>query len=134
MKNTGMADTGKVEKVLFIDANKSIIRTVKTLLEQSGCEFIGVSNAFDALGITVEMKPDVIFIDINSAQLNGFEFCILLKSRTEFQNIPVILVATSVDIFEQAQAEVVGAESILLKPFNKAELLSAITSKHADAA
>ncbi len=129
-----MEDKRMLKKVMFIDANKRILKTVKSLFEKSACDFIGLSNSFDGLCKTVEYKPDVIFIDINSPQLNGFEFCVLLKNKDEFTNIPIVLLATRFDIFEQVQAEIVGAEKILIKPFNKSELLAAAQLEQADAA
>lgn len=123
-----------MKKIIFIDDNKLILKTVKSLLESPTCEFYCAQNGFDGLCEMIENKPDIIFIEASAAKLDGFQFCALVKSKAEYSHIALIIILDKEDQFERSKAEAVGAEKVLSKPFSKAELLAVITGQESKAA
>ena len=72
-------------KVLVIDDSNTIRRTAETLLSKAGCNVATASDWFDSLAKIVDIKPDVIFIDIMMPRLDGYQTCALIKNNDDFK-------------------------------------------------
>ena len=77
------------------------------------------SNGFDAIKRINELKPDLIFLDIQMPKLNGFEMLELLEDP------PIIIFTTAYDHFAIKAFEV-SAVDYLLKPFSEERFTSAL--------
>ena len=113
-------------KVLVIDDSNTIRRTAETLLAKVGCDVSTSSDGFDSLAKIVEIKPDIIFVDIMMPRLDGYQTCALIKNNKAFQGTPVIMLSSKDGLFDRAKGRIVGSDQYLTKPFSKDELLSAI--------
>ena len=113
-------------KVLVIDDSNTIRRAAETLLAKAGCNVATASDGFDSLAKIVDIKPDVIFIDIMMPRLDGYQTCALIKNNDEFKSTPVIMLSSKDGLFDKAKGRIVGADDYLTKPFGRAELLDAL--------
>jgi twitching motility two-component system response regulator PilG len=113
-------------KVLVIDDSNTIRRTAETLLAKAGCNVATASDGFDSLAKIVDIKPDVIFIDIMMPRLDGYQTCALIKNNDEFKSTPGIMLSSKDGLFDKAKGRIVGADDYLTKPFGRAELLDAL--------
>ena len=113
-------------KVLVIDDSNTIRRTAETLLAKAGCDVATASDGFDSLAKIVDIRPDVIFIDIMMPRLDGYQTCALIKINDEFKSTPVIMLSSKDGLFDKAKGRIVGADDYLTKPFGRAELLDAL--------
>ena len=118
-------------KVMVIDDSNTIRRTAEALLMKTGCAVITAEDGFDALSKIVSTQPDIIFIDVMMPRLNGYETCSIIRSNSDFDSIPVILLSSKSSFCDKARGTVVGANNYLTKPFSRDDLLDAI-SKHTD--
>ena len=84
------------------------------------------SDGFDSLAKIVDLKPDVIFVDIMMPRLDGYQTCALIKNNDDFKAIPVIMLSSKDGLFDKAKGRIVGADDYLTKPFGRAELLNAL--------
>ena len=84
------------------------------------------SDWFDSLAKIVDIKPDVIFIDIMMPRLDGYQTCALIKNNDDFKATPVIMLSGKGGLFDKAKGRIVGADDYLTKPFGRAELLDAL--------
>ena len=113
-------------KVLVIDDSNTIRRTAETLLSKAGCDVSTASDGFDSLAKIVDLKPDVIFVDIMMPRLDGYQICALIKNNDDFKVTPVIMLSSKEGLFDKAKGRIVGADNYLTKPFGRAELLNAL--------
>ncbi len=99
-------------KVLIIDDEKLARDIVKKYLEENETiELIGeCSNGFEGIKCINDLKPDLIFLDIQMPKLNGFEMLELLEHQ------PEIIFTTAFDEYAIKAFEV-NATDYLLKPF-----------------
>ncbi|HPG34415.1 MAG: response regulator [Lentimicrobiaceae bacterium] len=108
-------------KILIIDDEppaRDIIRHY--LAEQTDIELAGeCENGFEALKMITEIKPDLIFLDVQMPKITGFELLELLPDP------PQIVFTTAYDEFAIKAFEM-NAVDYLLKPFAKARLSQAI--------
>jgi len=100
-------------KVLIIDDEKLAREIIKKYLAKSdNIEIIGeCQNGFEALKVVSELKPDLIFLDIQMPKINGFELLELLD------NPPAIIFSTAFDEYALKAFEV-NAIDYLLKPYS----------------
>lgn len=114
-------------KVMVIDDSKTIRRTAATLLEHTGCTVVTAEDGFDALARIVRERPDLIFIDVMMPKLDGYETCSIIRSNSEYAEIPIVMLSSKSSFCDRARGDVVGANAYLTKPFSKDELLDAIS-------
>jgi len=85
---------------------------------QSGKEGILIAN---------QVNPDVILLDINMPEMDGFEVCLALKNDPRFEDTPVMfLTAVKADKENRIRALEVGGEAFLSKPIDISELKAQI--------
>jgi len=108
--------------ILFIDDKQLVLQTVRHLFAQSGFDLITADNSFSGLCALLEHGPAKVFIDANTARLDGFQFCLLLKNHPTYRHVPVVIVLEDYSCVEEAKARAVGAEALLVKPFGRKEL------------
>lgn len=113
------------KSILFIDDNFLVLETIKRLLLKTACALVTTDDPFDGLGKIARHKPHTVFIDANMQCLSGLQFCALVKASAAYKHTPVILVFEQADKLLTAKAIATGADSVLVKPFGKNELLNA---------
>ena len=116
-------------KILVVDDSKTIRRTAETLLTKEGCQVFTAIDGFDALSKIADHQPDLIFVDIMMPRLDGYQTCSLIKHNKVFRETPVIMLSSKDGLFDRARGRIVGSEQYLTKPFNKDELLGAISKQ-----
>lgn len=120
--------------VMVVDDSNTIRRTAEALLKKTGCKVVTAEDGFEALAKIVSSRPDIIFIDVMMPRLNGYETCSIIRSNSEFEHIPVILLSSKSSFCDKARGTVAGADSYLTKPFSRDELLEAIARQREEAA
>jgi hypothetical protein len=65
----------------------------------------------------VEMEPDIVLLDVNMPDPTGYHICEMIKQDEATRHIPVLLLVGSFEPFDQDQAERVGADGFVVKPF-----------------
>lgn len=109
-------------KTLLIDDEAPARNLVKAYLQNhADIEIIGeATNGFEGLKMINELKPDLVFLDIQMPKLTGFEMLELLDGH-----IPQIIFCTAYDEYAIKAFEH-NAVDYLLKPFPKARLIEAV--------
>lgn len=109
-------------KVLIVDDEKLARDIIKKYLENnSDIELIGeCTNGFEGIKTINELKPDIIFLDIQMPKLTGFEMIELLDHQ------PEIIFSTAYDQYAIKAFEV-NATDYLLKPFSLDRFNEALT-------
>ncbi|MDG1311488.1 MAG: response regulator [Porticoccaceae bacterium] len=113
-------------KVIVIDDSSTIRRIAETLLAKAGCDVATASSGFDSLAKIVDIKSDVIFIDIMMPRLDGYQTCALIKNSTDYKTTPVIMLTSKDGLFDEAKGRIKGTDDYFTKPYGIAELLDAL--------
>jgi len=97
---------------------------MEALTEVSTSMYTGINDPVEAFQklLKQEIRPDVIFLDLNMPIMSGFELLTQLKKQDTLQQIPVIIFSTSQldDIITEAKQ--LGAHDYISKPNNYNEL------------
>src|ERR1700687_104134 len=106
-----------VAKILVADDNSNVQKTMALALADLGVEVISVNNGEAAVRKLAEVSPDLVLADIFMPVRNGYEVCEYVKKDSRFAHVPVILLVGAFDPLDEREAQRVGADGILKKPF-----------------
>src|SRR5262249_46492540 len=73
--------------------------------------------------------PDLILLDINMPEMNGYEVCRQLKADPDLQHIPVIFISALDEVFDKVKAFEAGGLDYITKPFHFEEVLVRIETQ-----
>lgn len=111
--------------VLIVDDEPANINLVAEILHNL-YEIRIATNGMTALSMIEKAKPDLILLDINMPQMNGYEVAAKLKSSEETTNIPFIFLTAKSDAQSIVEGFNHGAVDYISKPFSKEELLARV--------
>jgi CheY-like chemotaxis protein len=106
-----------VAKILVADDNSNVQKTVALALADLGVEVIAVNNGDAAVKKLADVMPDLVLADIFMPVRNGYEVCEYVKRDSRFSHMPVVLLVGAFDPLDEREAQRVGADGILKKPF-----------------
>lgn len=116
-----LIDDDKDDREFFLDALSCISNNVELIALENG---ISLTQDLSEGKIAI---PDLIFLDINIPEMNGWACLSLLKNNEQYRSIPIIMYSTSSHKEEAEKAKNAGALSFLSKPFEFKELKAALT-------
>jgi len=112
-------------KVLVIDDEKNLARSISFSLKPEGMEVIAAYTGNDGLDMTKKEQPDVILLDLKLPDQTGLD--VLQKLLEMKLDIPTIMISAHGDTRAAVQAIKLGAVDYLTKPFELDELILLIT-------
>ncbi|MFP4460250.1 MAG: sensor histidine kinase [Candidatus Zixiibacteriota bacterium] len=118
-------DSKKKKKILIID-DDDVSRMILRELLANHYAISEASNGSTGIEIAKENDIDLILLDINMPDINGFEVCTLLKNSDETENIPIIFLTAKSGTVDKTKAFMLGATDYITKPFESEEMLARI--------
>ena len=109
-----------MNKIMIIEDDINISKELAKLLENNNYEAIILKNFKNALQEILEVKPNLILLDINIPYINGEK---LLQNLRKETNIPVIMVTSINSQVDEALSISYGADDYITKPYNPNILL-----------
>ncbi|MBA82512.1 MAG: response regulator [Leeuwenhoekiella sp.] len=112
-------------KIMLVDDQKMANFINKKLIEvtQFADEIVDYTTPEAALSAVKEEKPDLIFLDLNMPEINGWNFLDVLKERNDPTQVVIVTSSTSNIDKEKAQ-NYTQVVDFLIKPLNKNTILS----------
>ncbi len=118
--------TEKKQLILIVDDIPENLKVLGLVLKKSNYPFSIALNGKEALEKVNLLNPDLILLDINMPEMNGFEVCEKLKSSSKTSHIPIIFLTAKVGTEDIVKGFERGAAEYVTKPFKPRELLSRI--------
>jgi CheY-like chemotaxis protein len=106
-----------VPKILVADDNSNIQKMVGLALKDQGIDVVAVGNGEAAVRKIADVRPDLVLADVFMPVRNGYEVCQFVKTDSALSHIPVILLVGAFDPLDEQEAQRVGADGVLKKPF-----------------
>jgi signal transduction histidine kinase len=115
--------------ILIVDDTLDNIRFLSTLLVEQGYNVRKALNGQMALTAVKSLVPDLILLDINMPEMNGYEVCKKLKDDEKTRSVPVIFLSALDDVLDKVKAFEIGAVDYITKPFQFEEVLVRIRTQ-----
>ncbi len=110
--------------IACVDDSYLVLQTLEALISQAGYKFIGISDPIKAMSLFLEIKPDIIFLDLSLPKTNSYDICAQLRRLSDFSEIPIIMLGEHGNFIDRMRAKMVGATDFLLKPIDDEEMLA----------
>jgi excisionase family DNA binding protein len=110
--------------VLVVDDDPALRELLRASLEGDGCAVREAGSAEEGLAALGEEPPDLILLDVEMPQVDGWEMLRLVRERHGVESIPVVMYSGKVSAGSVAEAEERGAQGFVGKPFDPEQLLS----------
>jgi DNA-binding response OmpR family regulator len=117
-----------MKKVLIIDDEQDNLTLLSDMLKGS-FEPLTAPSGKDGLALAVQTQPDVILLDINMPEMDGFEVCKRLREQPRTQKIPVIMLTTASSLDSRVKGLDIGADDYITKPFQVRELIARVNAR-----
>lgn len=107
-------------KILVLEDDKDLNKTVCSFLNHSGYEAYGCLNAVDAYDTLADNVFDLIISDIMMPDIDGFEFARTVREMND--NIPILFMTARDDIASKQRGFRIGVDDYMVKPIDLDEL------------
>ena len=119
----------KGKKILIVDdveANRFVLRNI---IVDMGHQPMLAENGVQALKIVERMLPSLILLDVSMPEMDGYEFCTIMKGKPETRDIPIIFISAFDEPEDIIKGFNLGGEDYITKPFIQ-EVVQARVSVH----
>ena len=116
-------------KILLIEDEISVRENISDLLEAEGFETITAANGKVGIDLAISQVPDIILCDLMMPEVDGYGVLERLRQEMLTATIPFIFLTAKSTRTDIRKGMDLGADDYLTKPFTRAELLGAISSR-----
>jgi CheY-like chemotaxis protein len=112
--------------VLIADDEEDIIRFVEINLRLEGLDVITANDGEEALRKALNERPSLILLDAMMPRMDGYEVCAKLRADERTFQMPIIMLTAKSLEADRALARSVGADDVIIKPFDPTELVDKV--------
>src|SRR5260370_26960793 len=113
-------------KVLVVDDEVHIVELARLYLTREGYEVEGVGDGAQAMARFVQLKPDLVILDI---MLPGTDDLTICKEIRKQSQVPIIILTARDEVTDKVVGLEVSADDYLTKPFHPQELLARASAR-----
>jgi diguanylate cyclase (GGDEF)-like protein/PAS domain S-box-containing protein len=104
--------------VLVVDDDIAVRLLMRESLEQAGLTVKEAENGVEALSVFEQVKPDLVLLDVNMPEMDGFDTCSRLRQLPGGNDVGIVIVTGLNDVKSIRRAYEVGATDFITKPVN----------------
>ena len=117
------------QKILYIEDNPNNMQLVEKIVRSRGYTLVGAVDGESGIMMAEDEAPDLILLDINLPDIDGYEVARRLRANKVHQEVPIIAVTANALVGDDKKALAAGCDDYLPKPINIRELIACVT-KH----
>ncbi|TMK82575.1 MAG: response regulator [Actinobacteria bacterium] len=114
------------ESVLVVDDDPDVARFVEVNLRSAGYDVTVASDGEEALERAVELRPDLVLLDVMMPKLDGFEVAQRLRRDARTSSTSIIMLTAKALSSDKVLGLSTGADDYIIKPFDPVELLARV--------
>jgi len=114
-----------MKTIFVVDDSDTNLMTAEEALEDQ-YRVMTIASGAKMFEFLEKMIPDMILLDIEMPQMNGFEALERLKANPSYAGIPVLFLTGFIDDAIKTRSRELGAADIIIKPFSAPALLECI--------
>jgi signal transduction histidine kinase len=112
--------------ILIVDDTPENLQVLSATLSDRGYKVRGVINGKMAIRAARSGSPDLILLDIQMPEMNGYAVCEQLKAEPQTSKIPVIFISALDEVLDKVKSFQVGGVDYITKPFQVEEVLARV--------
>jgi chemosensory pili system protein ChpA (sensor histidine kinase/response regulator) len=111
---------------MIVDDSITVRRVMERFLDRNGMRVVTAKDGIDAISVLHDEKPDIILLDIEMPNMDGYEFATHVRNDERVSDVPIIMITSRVGDKHRARAIEIGVDDYLGKPYQDSQLLDAI--------
>lgn len=111
---------------LVVDDSEVVRMQMRALLEPTGMRVMAVESAEQALEVAAKHRFDIIFLDIELPEMDGYTACRKLKGRGKANDCPVVMLTGRDSAFDRIRGVMAGCSRYMIKPVAGDDLYSVL--------
>jgi two-component system cell cycle response regulator DivK len=108
--------------ILYVEDNPDNRLLVKRILLAEGYSLLEATNAQEALDVLATARPDLILMDINMPEVDGYTLTAKIKSMPGFDQVPILAVTANVMRGDKEKTLQAGCDGYIQKPLDVDQL------------
>jgi CheY-like chemotaxis protein len=113
-------------KLLLADDSVTIQRVIELTFSGEDILVVAVNDGEQAIARIPTEHPDIVLADIGMPKKGGYDVAAFVKGRGDLEHIPVLLLAGAFEPVDQARAEQVRCDGVLIKPFEPRQVIERV--------
>jgi CheY-like chemotaxis protein len=113
-------------KLLLADDSVTIQRVVELTFADQDVQVLAVGDGEQAIARIPIDQPDIVLADIGMPKRSGYDVAAFVKNNPDLRHIPVLLLAGAFEPVDEARAEQVGCNGVLVKPFEPQHVIARV--------
>lgn len=114
------------QRILVVDDDRSIVKVVRSYLEQAGYEVYAAHDGETALHFLRSARPDLLVLDLMLPDRDGWEITRIIRSDPNLGVLPIIMLTARVEDTDKIVGLELGADDYVTKPFNAREIVARV--------
>lgn len=115
-----------IRSILCVDDAPTDLKLLENTLIQAGYVVATANDGKAAIEAVARNKPDLIFMDVNMPEMDGFQATRTLSGSAETKMIPVVLVTAKDQKADRVWAQMLGVKGYITKPYPPQALLDIV--------
>ncbi|MEK5038086.1 response regulator transcription factor [Sporosarcina sp. FSL K6-3457] len=112
-------------KIVIVEDEEAIRGLLKLFLENRAFLVFSAADGEEALRLVLDEKPDIILLDIEMPEMDGFDVCVKIRELT---NVPIIFISSRRGVNDKVKSFELGGDDYMTKPFDFVELEARINA------
>lgn len=125
-KATNFKQASASVPVVYVDDSPKDSQLMAEILQKAGFSYVNIGDSLQALPQLLELKPQLIFLDLVMPMANGYELCAQIRRITAFKKTPIVIVTNNNGIADRLRSRFVGAYGFLHKPIKEKRVLQVL--------
>jgi CheY-like chemotaxis protein len=113
-------------KLLLADDSATIQRVIELTFSGEDVHVLAVGDGEQAIARIPVEHPDIVLADIGMPKRSGYDVAAFVKGSPDLKHIPVLLLAGAFEPVDEARAEQVGCDGVLVKPFEPQHVIARV--------
>lgn len=113
-------------KIIVVDDDQTSTTLFEQVLLMNKYEVVTLNESAKTVDTAIEVKPDLIILDLMMPDPDGFKVCRMLRANPIFRRTPIVIVTALNDLDSKLVAMGAGANDYLVKPFHIEQLFAMI--------
>ena len=113
-------------KLLLADDSVTIQRVVELTFSGEDVQVVTVGDGEQAIARIPVERPDIVLADIGMPKRSGYDVSAFVKGRPDLSHIPVLLLAGAFEPVDDARAQQVKCDGVLVKPFEPQQVVARV--------
>ena len=101
--------------IACVDDSNQVCATIEQIVTGFGFGFLGIRDSINVLPLLVEMRPEMIILDLVMPIVGGYELCTQIRRIPEFKDTPILILTSNDTLFDRLRSKFVGATAFISK-------------------